>query len=225
MRPRICLLWSYSNFIPFFGAMISFSSARPCVKKLAVTHGPFNSTMTGDTELMPPPPAPVLRSKEPQGGAVEETLTAEGVPNGAPVEDKEMQEADNGGNGANGANGNVRKAKKKNKKKEKRKEKRQQQAMERKQVEEHLVLDPVHKARMDYEERLQKEQEERELMENEYARKMWEERERQIQIEIEKKKAEEEVKRLELEEKKRLEAEEREVGVSTSYNILFCFFF
>lgn len=49
----------------------------------------------------------------------------------------------------------TRKDKKKNKKKEKRKEKRQQQAVERKLTDEKLQYDPVYRAQLDYEERLE----------------------------------------------------------------------
>ena len=114
-----------------------------------------------------------------------------------------------------------RKTKKKNKKKEKRKEKRQQSAVERMQMENKLSVDPVHKSRLEYEDRMLREQQERELLEIEQQRQLWEQREQQILADIERRKQEEELRRLEQEEKKRQDAEEREVGFTcTLHNIL-----
>lgn len=114
---------------------------------------------------------------------------------------------------SNGAEGASRKNKKKNKKKEKRKEKRQQQAIDRIQFEEKLSVDPLHKAKLEFEERVRAEHEAREKLEQEQKRLQWEAREIEIQAEIERKKQEEELRRLEVEEKKRQDAEEREVGL------------
>lgn len=167
----------------------------------------------GDAFLMPPPaPQPVMAPPSttlmapppPATQSTPQPVATQQSTNGSPVDPSAPD----------------RKTKKKNKKKEKRKEKRQQQAIDRKQSEDKLSVDPIHKARMEYEERMQQELEERERFEMEQKRKQWELREQEILAEIERKKQEEELKRLEAEEKKRQEAEEREVGLCTLCNIL-----
>jgi hypothetical protein len=162
----------------------------------------------GDTLLMPPPALPVVMAPTP--AVMPPPAAVKGPP---PAVTAPPQEANGQHVEQNASTVPDRKTKKKNKKKEKRKEKRQSQAVERKQQEDKLSVDPIHRARLEYEERLQQEQEARERQQVELKRLQWEQREQEILAEIERKKQEEELKRLEQEEKKRQEAEEREVGL------------